>query len=138
MGRILAIDYGLRRTGIAVTDPLKIIASPLETVSSEHLIDWLKDYTAREDVEMIIVGMPTRLDQSDTHITGSVRMVIDQLKGCFPQIGISEIDERFTSKIARQALVHGGMKKKDRRKKEHIDKVSAAIILQSHLDQARR
>lgn len=112
MGRILAIDYGLKRTGIAVTDPLKIIASPFETVRSDDIIDWLKSYVDQENVERIVVGMPTKLDQSDTHTTIPVRKLIELLQSQFPTIPISQIDERFTSKLAQQAMVMGGMKKK--------------------------
>ena len=135
MGRIIAIDFGLKRTGLAVTDPLKIIASPLETILTENLFSWLKDYFGKEQVERIVVGMPTNLDQSDTHTTVPVKKLIENLKVQFPEVPISEIDERFTSKIAMQSMVLSGMKKKDRQKKENVDKISAAIILQSHLDQ---
>lgn len=135
MGRIIAIDYGLKRTGLAVTDPLKIIASPLETIPTENLFSWLKDYFGKEQVERIVVGMPTNLDQSETHTTVPVKKLIESLKVQFPEIPISEIDERFTSKIAMQSMVLSGMKKKDRQKKENVDKISAAIILQSYLDQ---
>lgn len=135
MGRIIAIDFGLKRTGLAVTDPLKIIGSPLETIPSSDLFQWLKAYFAREPVERIVVGMPSRLDQSDTHITHDVVKLIEKLKGSFPNIPVTEIDERFTSKLAMQSMVMGGMKKKDRQKKENVDKISAAIILQSYLDQ---
>jgi len=136
MGRIIAIDYGLKRTGIAVTDPLKIIASPLVTIPTENLIDWLKDYFVSEKVERIVIGMPTKLDQSDTHTTVPVKKLIQSLKTHFPEFPLSEIDERFTSKIAMQSMVLSGMKKKNRQKKENIDKISAAIILQSYLDQS--
>lgn len=135
MGRILAIDFGLKRTGLAVTDPLKIIASPLETIQTDTLFDWLKSYTEQQDVEHIVIGLPTKLDQSDTHATKPVLSFVSQFKKVFPSIPISTMDERFTSKIARQTLILGGMKKKDRRKKENIDKVSASLILQSFLDQ---
>ena len=134
MGRILSIDYGLKRTGIAVTDPLKIIASPFDTVQSKDLLDWLSEYKDKENVERIVVGMPTNLDQSNTHMTAPVDKLIELLKAKFPDIPISHIDERFTSKLAQQAMVIGGMKKKERQKKQNVDKVSAAIILQSYLD----
>lgn len=137
MGRIIAIDYGLKRTGLAVTDPLQIIASPLETVQTVTLMEWLKSYHEKEVVERIVVGMPVNLDQSDTHTTVPVKKLIENLKTSFPAIPISEIDERFTSKIAQQSMVLSGMKKKNRQKKENIDKISAAIILQSYLDQSR-
>jgi len=133
MGRVLAIDFGLKRTGLAVTDPLKIIASPLETIPSINLLDWLKVYFAKEEVEHIVIGLPVNLDLSATHATGPVKDIIEKIKRKFPHIPISTEDERFTSKIAHQAMVLGGMKKKDRRKKSNVDKISAAIILQSYM-----
>ena len=135
MGRILAIDYGLKRTGLAVTDPLKIIASPLDTIATTELFSWIKKYTTQEEVEHIVVGLPTNLDQSDTHTTKPVLNLINQLNIHFPSINVSKVDERFTSKIAQQSLVLGGAKKKERRKKENIDKLSATLILQSFLEQ---
>jgi putative holliday junction resolvase len=133
MGRILAIDYGLKRTGLAVTDPLKIIASPLETISTDTLTAWLKNYIAKEDVERIVIGMPVKHDLSDTHTSDPVRKLIEHLRSEIPSIPLSLEDERFTSKIARQTIIMGGMKKKDRRDKSNVDKISAAIILQSYL-----
>lgn len=133
MGRILAIDYGLKRTGLAVTDPLKIIASPLETVQTVGLINWLTDYTQKEEVEHIVIGMPVKLDMSDTHTTGPAKKFIEKIKLQFPQIPVSAEDERFTSKIAQQTMIIGGMKKKDRREKANVDKISATLILQSYL-----
>ena len=133
MGRILAIDYGLKRTGLAATDPLKIIASPLETVATVDLISWLAEYIQKEEVERIVIGMPVNLDMSDTHNTDPVRNFIEKITLQFPQIPVSAEDERFTSKIAQQAMVIGGMKKKDRRKKANVDKISATLILQSYL-----
>jgi len=135
MGRLLAIDYGLKRTGIAVSDPLKIIASPLDTIATEKLLEWLKNYQNNEALERFIVGMPTNLDQSDTHTTQAVKQLIKKLQNDFPNIPVSEVDERFTSKIAQQAMVLGGMKKKNRQKKENVDKISATLILQSYLEQ---
>lgn len=137
MGRILAIDYGLKRTGVATTDPLQIIASPLETIPTAALLTWLESYVTREDVEHIVVGLPTKLNQSETHATKPALAFTEQLRKTFPKIHVSTMDERFTSKIAKQSLILGGMKKKDRRKKENIDKVSASLILQSFLDQKR-
>lgn len=133
MGRILAIDFGLKRTGLAVTDPLKIIASPLETISTETLIGWLKKYVATEEVERIVIGMPVKHDLSDTHTTAPVKKLVEQLKSEIPNIPLSLEDERFTSIMARQTMIMGGMKKKDRRYKSNVDKISAAIILQSYL-----
>lgn len=133
MGRILAIDYGLKRTGLAVTDPLQFIASPLETVPTENLLPWLKSYLDKEEVERFVVGFPTKTDQSETHTTRAVNKLVVQLSKQFPSIPISKEDERFTSKMAQQTMILGGMKKKDRRKKENVDKISATIILQSYM-----
>lgn len=134
MGRILALDYGLKRTGIAATDPLQIIASPVTTVATKELFSYLKEYISREGVDTLVIGMPKRLDDSDTHSTAAVVKFISEFKSVFPQIDVVEEDERFTSKMAVQAMVAGGMKKKDRRKKENVDKISAVLILQSYLE----
>lgn len=134
MGRVLALDYGLKRTGIAVTDPLKIIASPLDTLHTPELFGFLKKYCEQEDVEVIVVGMPKTMSDQDTHATQPVRELINHLKKNYPGIEIVEEDERFTSKMAVEAMIQGGMKKKDRRKKGNIDKVSATLILQSYLE----
>ena len=138
MGRILAIDYGLKRTGVATTDPLQIIASPLETVPTEAILSWLESYFTREDVEAYCSGgYQLNWINQKTHATKPVLAFTEQLKKAFPKMPVSTMDERFTSKIAKQSLILGGMKKKDRRKKENIDKVSASLILQSFLDQKR-
>lgn len=134
MARILAIDYGTKRTGIAVTDPLQIIASPLDTFPTHTVIDFLQKYVAAEQVEQIAIGMPKNLDNKDTQSTPFVRSFINLLRKKIPAVEIFEVDERFTSKIAFQAMIDGGMKKKDRRKKENVDKLSATIILQSFLE----
>lgn len=133
MPRILAIDYGAKRTGLAVSDPLKIIASALETVPSETLIEYLKKYTQSEEVEAFVVGMPKNLDGSDTHGTSYVNRLLEELKAHFPNIPVHLQDERFTSKIAVQTMIAGGMKKKDRQVKGNIDKISAVIILQGFM-----
>lgn len=134
MGRILALDYGLKRTGIAATDPLQIIASPVTTVQTKELFTYLKTYLSSEDVDVLVIGMPKRLDDTETHSTGAVLKFIDEFRSKYPQIEVVEEDERFTSKMAVQAMIAGGMKKKDRRKKENVDKISAVLILQSYLD----
>lgn len=134
MGRLVGIDFGLKRTGIAVTDPMKIIASPLTTVATKDIFPFLKDYCIKEPVERFIVGMPKTLQNQDTHATSAVRKFIANLKKQFPEHGVTEVDERFTSKIAFDAMIEGGMKKKDRRDKANIDKISAAVILQSYLN----
>jgi len=134
MGRILAIDYGKKRTGIAVTDPLQIIASPLETVPTHQLILFLENYHKTENIEEFAIGMPKDLMNKDTDSTASVRSFINLLKKKFPTHKIHQVDERFTSKMAKSAMLAGGMKKSDRRKKENVDKLSATIILQSYLE----
>lgn len=134
MSRALAIDYGLKRTGIAVTDPLRIIATALETVDSTQLIPFLKGYMAREPVDQLVIGMPKRLNNQDTDMTPYVHKLVEKLKKIFPQIPIALIDERFTSSMARQAMIDGGMKKKDRRVKGNVDMISATLILQSYLN----
>ena len=138
MGRLIAIDYGLKRCGLAVTDPLKMIANPWETVSRDNLIGFLKNYLLTEQVEGIVVGMPKNLDNADTHSTQPVRQLIQQLQKEFPGVSIFEEDERFTSRLALDAMIRSGSKKKDRREKGNIDKVSATIILQSFLERISR
>ena len=134
MSRIVSIDYGAKRTGIAVTDPLQIIATALETVRSHELLEYLKTYAGREPIESFVVGMPKNLDSSDTNNTPLVKIFIKHLKKAFPDFPVYEHDERFTSKMAMQAMIASGTKKSDRRQKGNIDKVSAVIILQSFLE----
>lgn len=133
MARILSIDYGLKRTGIAVTDPLQIIASGLTTVESQQLIQFLKDYFKKEEVEKIIIGEPKNLDDSDTHATPLVKKIIERLKKEFPTIPIETVDERYTSSMAKQAMIDMGMKKKQRRDKATVDEIAATIMLQEYL-----
>jgi len=134
MARILSIDYGGKRTGLAVTDPLKIIATALGTVETKHLFPFLKDYFAREAVERVIVGMPVNWDDSDTHATPLVKAFITKFRKDFPQIPIEEVDERYTSKLASQAMLQMGLKKKQRREKGMVDQVAATIMLQEYLN----
>lgn len=134
MGRLLAIDYGLKRIGLAVTDPLQITTNPLETIPNETILSYLKKYIDSEDVEALIVGYPTKEDGSDTHSTAHIRNFVEVLKKEFPQIPLYLQDEAYSSSMAMQAMVAGGMKKKDRRKKENLDKISAAIILRTFLE----
>lgn len=134
MPRLLAIDYGSKRTGLAVTDPLQIIATALETVRTHLLLDYLKKYIAQEQVEAIVVGMPTKLDSSDTHNTQPVRVFVKKLENTFPDIPVYTHDERFTSSMALQAMIAGGSKKSERREKGNLDKISATIILQSFME----
>lgn len=134
MGRILAIDFGLKRTGLAVTDSLKIIANGLETVPTHTLISYLESYFEKEAVDEVVIGMPKNLDNSDTDSTAGVRIFIKSFKKKFPEVPLHEHDERFTSKLAMQAMIAGGMSKKDRREKGNVDRVSATIILQSYME----
>ena len=134
MSRALAIDYGLKRTGIAVTDPLRIIATALETVETSQLISFLKAYMNKETVNQLVVGMPKRLNNEDTDMTPYVHKLVSELNAKFPHLPVALIDERFTSSIAKQAMIDGGMKKKDRRVKGNVDKISATLILQSYLN----
>lgn len=133
MARILAIDYGGRRTGLAVTDPLQIIATGLETIESKELIPWLKNYLAREDVELIIIGLPKNWDESDTHGTPLVEAAIKRIQKEFPSLSLKTVDERYSSKMAKDAMLEMGMKKKDRRDKKNVDVIAATIILQEYL-----
>ncbi len=135
MARILAIDYGTKRVGIAVTDPARIIASPLTTIHAEKLIQFLKDYDANEGIALFVIGLPKKLTNEDTDLTQTVRNFITHLKRVFPGKKVVTVDERFTSKMAFDTMLQGGMKKKERRNKENIDKISATIILQSFLEQ---
>ncbi|NVJ46549.1 MAG: Holliday junction resolvase RuvX [Cytophagia bacterium] len=134
MGRILAIDYGSKRVGLAVTDPLQIIASPLDTVHSKDVIQFLKNYDLSEGIESFVLGMPKNLNGTDTNATQQVRQFHNLLKKQFPEKPVYLHDERFTSKMAMDAMIAGGMKKKNRREKGNIDKISASIILQSYLE----
>ena len=133
MARIICIDYGGKRTGIAVTDPLQIIATGLTTVDSKDLIPFLKKYFSQEQFELIIIGEPKNLDDSDTHATPLVKKTIIELQKEFPQIPVKTIDERFTSKMAKQAMIDMGMKKKDRRNKRTVDEIAATMMLQEYL-----
>lgn len=136
MSRIICIDYGGKRTGLAVTDPLRIIATALTTVDTKELIPFLKAYFLQENVSLILIGEPLNLDDSDTHATPLVREAIKRLKKEFPSIEIMTVDERFTSKMASRAMVDMGMKKKDRQKKGNIDQIAATIMLQEYLQNA--
>jgi putative Holliday junction resolvase len=137
LARILCLDYGLKRTGIAVTDPLQIIATGLTTVDSPGLISFLKKYFLQESVELIVIGDPKNLDDSDTHATPLVKKIIEKLQKEFPGIPIKKTDERFTSKMAKQAMIDMGMKKKDRRNKRAVDEIAAVIMLQEYMQSTR-
>ena len=134
MGRIIAIDYGNKRVGVAVTDPLKLIATPLDTIHAKDILSFLKEYVQQENVEAVVVGMPRTLDNTPTDVTSAVIGFVRKLKKELP-VPVYTIDERFTSRMAFRAMIDGGLKKKDRQNKATVDKVSAAIILQSYLAQ---
>jgi len=133
LARIISIDYGAKRTGLAVTDPLQIIATGLTTVESKQLIPFLKDYFAREEVELIIIGEPKNWDDTDTHATPLVEKVIKQLQKNFPTIPIKKVDERYTSKMAKDAMLEMGLKKMQRRNKKLVDEIAATIMLQEYM-----
>lgn len=135
MPRVLAIDLGTKRTGLAVTDPLKMLANPLETIETSQLIEYIKSYSTKEEVDTLVLGLPIRLNGQDNEMTPKVMAMKSQLEKNFPDKKIELIDERFTSKMAMQSMIAMGSKKKDRREKSgNLDKVSAAIILQSYLE----
>jgi putative Holliday junction resolvase len=129
----MAIDYGKKRTGLAVTDPLQIIATGLTAVDTHQIWTFLKNYFSAEPVELVLIGEPKNLDDSDTHATPLVKAFITKFKKDFPAIPIQTVDERYTSKMAMRALIDSGVKKKDRRDKKLIDEVSATIMLQEYL-----
>ncbi len=134
MARIICIDYGLKRTGLAVTDPYQIIATGLTTIESPKLITFLKDYFSKEQVELILIGEPKNLDDSDTHATPLVKKAIVKIKKEFPAIPLKTVDERYTSKMASQAMIDMGMKKKQRQNKSLVDEIAATIMLQEYLN----
>ena len=134
MGRVLAIDYGMKRVGVAVTDPLKMIANSLTTVETVKIMEFLADYFSKEVVECLVVGLPKQMNNQPSESMPSIEKFVAKFKAQFPTIPVHYVDERFTSKIAVQAMVQGGVKKKDRQNKALIDSVSATIILQSYLE----
>ena len=134
MSRILAIDYGRKRTGIAVTDPMQIIASGLTTVATHQLVDFLAKYMQQEKVERIIIGHPRQMNYEDSENMKNIIPFINRLKKLYPDLPIELVDERFTSVLAHQAMLAGGLKKKDRQNKALVDEISATIILQSYLE----
>ena len=138
MGRIMAIDYGTKRVGIAVTDSLQIIASGLCTVHSREVIPFLKDYFAREKVDCLVLGEPKRMDNTPSSVAIHVEGFLKLLKKTFPEMKYERIDERFTSKLAFQTMIASGLKKKARQNKELVDEISATIILQSYMEKQNR
>lgn len=133
MARIMAIDYGLKRTGIAVTDPLQIIASALTTIESARIFTFLEEYLKKEKVALILIGDPRNLDDSPTDLTADVQRIIGIMQGKFPEIPIRAIDERFSSVMASRAMIEMGMKKKQRREKGTVDQIAATMMLQEYL-----
>lgn len=134
MARILAIDYGQKRVGLAVTDEGQIIATPLTTVHSKDIINFLKEYLHREPVELFVVGEPRQMNNAPSESVKFTEPFVRLLAKTFPDVKIARIDERFTSKMAQRTILEAGAKKKDRQKKELVDMVSAVIILQSYLE----
>jgi putative Holliday junction resolvase len=134
MSKIIAIDFGLKRTGLAITDELRIIASPLTALDSANLMDYLTKLFTKESVETIVLGEPKRLDNSDTHISENVRLLKVALENQFPEKKIVLHDERFTSMIAARSMLDAGMNKKKRQEKGNLDMISATVILQSYMD----
>lgn len=137
MPRILAIDYGTKRVGLAVTDELQIIATALETVHAKDVIEYLKNYCAQNAVETFVVGKPRQMDGSASESEKHIQAFLNALRKNFPQIPVVRYDERFTSKIAQQSLIDSGVKKKQRREKGILDTVSAVLILQDYLASKR-
>jgi len=137
VGRILAIDYGKKRVGLAVTDPMQIIANKLTTVPSHQIFDFLKDYFQKENVEKVIIGYPRQLNNEASEAVLYINPFLKRFQKLYPDMPIEQVDERFTSRMAFQTMIDAGLKKKDRQNKATIDAVSATIILQSYLEQKK-
>ena len=133
MGRILAIDYGTKRTGLAVTDEMQIIASGLTTVDTKQLLEFLADYVSKEKVDKFVVGLPKQMDNTASESEIYIQKFLKQLEKAIPQIPVERVDERFTSKMAFQTMIDSGLKKKQRKNKALVDEISATLILQSYL-----
>jgi putative Holliday junction resolvase len=138
MGRILAIDYGRKRTGLAVTDMLRITANPLLTVETKDLLNWLKDYFVHEQVDEIVIGHPTQMNGEESESMNYIRPFMGVFKKTFPDKPITMFDERFTSVLAHRAMIEGGMKKKNRQDKAVVDKIAACIILEGYMDSLQK
>lgn len=134
MNRIIGIDYGRKRIGVAVSDPLRIFASALDTVPSAKIIEYLQNYSQNETIERIVIGYPLNMNGAPSEAARDIDAFLPLLKKKFPEIPVTLEDERFTSVLAHRTMIEGGMKKSDRRDKNSVDKVSAAIILQTYLD----
>ena len=137
MGRILAIDYGRKRVGLAVTDPLQIIANRLTTVPTHEIWTFLKEYFSKENVEKVIVGYPMQMNNMPSEAVLYINPFLKKFQKDYPEMPLEQVDERFTSKMAFQTMIDAGLKKKDRQNKETVDAVSATIILQSYLEQKK-
>ena len=137
MGRLLAIDYGKKRTGIAVSDPLQIIANGLTTVETSRLFDFLHDYMQKEEVSIIVVGLPKQMNNELSENIRRIEPFVNRLRKLYPNLQIEYFDERFTSKMAHQSMIDGGLKKKDRQNKALVDEISATIILQGYMESKR-
>ena len=137
MGRILAIDYGRKRTGLAVTDMLRITANPLLTIETSELINWLTDYFAKEQVDEVVIGHPTQMNGQESESMNYIRPFLGVFKKTFPDKPITMYDERCTSVLAHRAMIDGGMKKKDRQNKAVVDKIAACIILEGYLEKLK-
>lgn len=134
MGRVLALDIGRKRTGVAVTDPLRIIANGIETIPTHTVIEFLSEYLSKEGVDTIVIGYPRQMNNQLSEAVTYIQPVINRIKKVFPNMIIELVDERFTSKIAFQTMIDGGVKKKDRQNKALVDTISATIILQSYME----
>lgn len=134
MSRILAIDYGRKRTGLAVTDPAQMIASPLETIATAELPSWLDEYFRKEQVETVVIGMPRRMNNQPSESYTYIEPFIRMFRKRFPQVDLQTFDERFTSVLAHRAMIEGGMKRKQRQDKTVVDKIAACIILEDYLN----
>ena len=137
MDRIVGIDYGRKRVGVAVSDPLGIFASALETVHSAKIIEYLKNYAQKETIVLFVVGYPINMNGAPSEAAKDIDIFLKHLAKAFPDVPVVKEDERFTSVLAHRAMIDGGRKKQDRQKKESVDKISAAIILQSYMDRKR-
>lgn len=137
MGRLLAIDYGRKRTGVAVSDPLQLIANGLATVPTHQLLTYILDYVARESVERILVGLPKQMNNEASESMAYIEPFVRSLKKRLPEMPVEYVDERFTSVLAHRAMLDGGLKKKDRQNKALVDEISATIILQSYMENRR-
>ena len=137
MGRILAIDFGKKRTGLAVTDSLQITANPLITIETKQLLDWLREYFAKETVDEVVIGHPKQMNGEDSESMQYIRPFVERFKQTFPDKPITYYDERFTSVLAHQAMIAGGMKKKTRQDKAQVDKLAACIILEGYMEAKR-